>query len=251
MRKNICGVLIDDLSKKEIMANIKNRLKRGEKTVIYTPNPVMAENGIKDGDFLKILNSSTYNIPDGQGIILASRLLKTPIKERISGIELGEEILKHAAKRKLRVFLLGGSEGIAREASRRLSEVYRGLTVSGTLNGFDELENATKKINESRADVVFVCLGSPKQERWIDKHKDDCSSSLFIGLGGSLDVWSGKVRRAPVFIRKIGLEWLWRMIISPSKIKNLPILIHFGARATARSTKNLVKLHIRNAKFHH
>lgn len=251
MKKNICGVLIDDLSKKEIMTNIKNRLKNRQKTIIFTPNPVMVENGQKSREFLGILNGSTYNVPDGQGIILASRLLKTPIKERISGIELGEEIMKYAAKKGLRVFLLGGGAGIAAEASKRLKEAYRGLSVSGVLNGFEELEKAPAKINESHTDIVFVCLGSPKQEKWINDHKNECSASLFIGLGGSLDVWSGKVRRAPVFIRKIGLEWLWRMIASPSKVKNLPSLIHFGARATARSTKNLVKLHISSTKFHH
>ncbi len=251
MKKNICGVLIDDLSKKEIMTKIKKRLRCKEKTVIFTPNPVMVENGSKDRAFLEILNSSTYNVPDGQGIILASRLLRTPIKERVSGIELGEEILKHVSKKGLRVFLLGGADGVAKKASKKLHGIYRGLTISGALNGFDELEIAPSKINESRADIVFVCLGSPKQEKWIDKYKDKCSASLFIGLGGSLDVWSGKVRRAPVFVRKIGLEWLWRMTLSPSKARNLPSLIHFGVGTVAKSAKRLVKLHIIPTKFHH
>ena len=249
MKKNICGVFIDDLSKKEIMTNIKKRLKAGQKTVIFTPNPVMVENGKKNDEFLKILNSSTFNVPDGQGIILASRLLRTPIKERISGIELGEEILRHSAKRRLRVFLLGGSDGIAERAAKKLSDAYRGLIISGALNGFDELENATKKINECHSDIVFVCLGTPKQERWINDHKDECSASLLIGLGGSLDVWSGKVHRAPVLIRRIGLEWLWRMTLSPSKLRNLPSLLNFGVRVSTKSAKNLVKLHISPTKF--
>lgn len=249
MKKNICGVLIDDMSKKEIMTKIKKRLKTKQKTVIFTPNPIMVENGKKNSEFLNILNSSTYNVPDGQGIILASRLLRTPIKERVSGIELGEEILKHSAKKKLRIFLLGGSNGIAKEAAKRLSDAYRGLIISGVLNGFDELKTAPEKINDSHSDIVFVCLGSPKQERWIDTHKNKCSATLFIGLGGSLDVWSGKVQRAPVLIRRIGLEWLWRMTLSPSKLKNLPTLLHFGAKVSAKGVKNLVKLHITPTKF--
>ena len=245
MKQNIFGVMIDDLSAKKLVAEISKRLKENKRTVIFTPNPVMTQNARNDKNFMRILNSSDYNVPDGNGIILASRLLKTPIEQRICGIELGEELLKTAVKQSLKVFLYGGSEGVATLAAARLCAKYQGLRVCGTLHGYNHSAcDVIDKIKKSRADVVYVCLGSPKQETWIYENADKLPSvKLFMGLGGSLDVWSGNLKRAPRCVRKSGFEWLWRMSISPKKLKDLPKLAAFGVSAVAKGLSNVGIMH--------
>ena len=237
--------MIDDLSAKKLLTEISERMLKNKRTVIFTPNPVMAQNARNDENFMKILNSSDYNIPDGNGIILASRLLKTPIEQRICGIELGEELLYTASRLNLRVFLFGGKEGVATLAAARLCAKYPGLKICGTHHGYQSDQGeVVEKIRKSRADVVYVCLGSPKQEIWICENADSLPSvRLFMGLGGSLDVWSGNVKRAPRYLRKSGFEWLWRMSTSPKRLKDLPKLAAFGLSAVAKGLSNVGIMH--------
>ena len=122
MKRNICGVLIDDLTKKQTLESILRRIDSGEQTVVYTPNPIMAQDAKADPEFMRILNRSDFNVPDGSGLILASRLLSTPIPERICGIELGEQLLAEAARRGLRVFFYGGERGVALLAAKSCSK---------------------------------------------------------------------------------------------------------------------------------
>lgn len=238
MKRNICGVMIDDLDRRSLTAEITQRLEEKRKTVIFTPNPIMVQNAKSDREFLDILGSSDYNVPDGNGIILASRLLKTPIPERICGIELAESMLDLASKQELGVFLYGGKPGIAELAGEKLTEKYPRLKISGTAHGYhSEEENHTiiDKINASGASLLFVCLGSPKQEKWIHQNEKNMSGVLlFMGLGGSLDVWSGNVARAPKVMRNHGTEWVWRMAKSPKKLKDLPKLVSFGVSAVTK-----------------
>ena len=245
MKRDICGVLIDDLSKKQLLSRISDRLAEKKRTVIFTPNPIMARNAEKDRSFMRVLNSADYNIPDGSGIILASRLLNTPIPERICGIELGESLLHTAAKNSYKVFLFGGKEGVADLAAKRLCEKITGLSVCGTMNGYDHTpKEAVEAIARSGAQILYVCLGSPKQEKWIHENMDKLGEvKLFMALGGSLDVWAGIIPRAPKPIRKIGFEWAWRMTLTPKKLKDLPKLVSFGARTVAKGISDVVTMH--------
>ena len=194
---------------------------------------------------MKVLNSSDYNIPDGNGIILASRLLKTPISKRICGIELAERLLYTAARNKLRIFLYGGKEGVAALAAARLVSLNPNLKICGAVHGYQQDEHAVlERIKQSKADVVYVCLGSPKQEKWIHENADKLPHvRLFMGLGGSLDVWSGKVKRAPAQVREHGFEWLWRMAKAPKKLRDLPKLAAFGISAVAKGLFSVGIMH--------
>jgi len=245
MKRDIFGVMIDDLDRRKLFIEIAKRMRENRRTVIFTPNPIMTQNAKKDVGFMEILNSSDYNIPDGNGMILASRLLKTPLKERICGIDLAESLLWEASRQGLRVFLYGGREGVASLAAKRLMAKHAGLKICGTLHGYgDSAEAVIKAIQKSRADLVFVCLGSPKQEKWIHENADLLPHvRLFMGLGGSLDVWSGKVRRAPKSIRDKGFEWLWRMTASPGRLKDFPKLAAFGLSAVAKRISNVGIMH--------
>lgn len=245
MKRNIFGVMIDDLSAGALIGEISKRLGENRRTIIFTPNPVMTQDAKKDAEFMKILNSSDYNIPDGNGIILASRLLNTPIPQRICGIELAEELLIIAKEQGLKVFLYGGKPGVAELAALKLNERFSGLKICGTLHGYQpHNETVINEIQKSDADIVYVCLGSPKQETWIYENADRLPHArLFMGLGGSLDVWSEKVSRAPLRVRKSGFEWLWRMTKAPKKLRNLPKLFAFGFSAVAKSITSVGIMH--------
>lgn len=245
MKRDIFGVMIDDLDEKKLVGEISKRMNEGRRTVIFTPNPIMTQNARKDGEFMRVLNSSDYNIPDGNGIILASRLLKTPISKRICGIELAERLLFTAERQGLRIFLYGGKEGVATLAAARLVSAYPNLKICGALHGYQQNEQTVlEKIKRSKADVVYVCLGSPKQEKWIDENADKLPQvRLFMGLGGSLDVWSGKVKRAPTHVREQGFEWLWRMAKAPKRLRDLPKLAAFGFSAVAKGLFSVGIMH--------
>ena len=194
---------------------------------------------------MEILNSSDYNIPDGNGMILASRLLKTPIPERICGIELGEKLLEFAALQGLNVFFYGGEKGVAIKAAQKMCSKYSGLKICGVLHGFHtDSARVLRKIAQSNADLIYVCLGSPKQEKWIFENARRLPRAiLLIGLGGSFDVWAGKVTRAPAKVQKAGLEWLWRMTSAPKKFKDMPKLLSFGASAVVKGLSNVGIMH--------
>jgi len=237
--------MIDDLNAQKLIVEISKRMRENRRTVIFTPNPIMTQNARNDSKFMKVLNSSDYNIPDGNGIILASRLLKTPIAERICGIELAEELLYAASRLRLKVFLFGGKDGVATKAAARLCAKYPDLKICGTLHGYgNDSDLCIEKIKKSGADILYVCLGSPKQETWIYENADLLPHvRLFMGLGGSLDVWSGNTKRAPRYVRKKGFEWLWRMMLSPKKLKELPKLVAFGFSAIAKRISSVGIMH--------
>lgn len=247
MKRNICGIMIDDLDRRRLCAEVTERLGRRVRTVIFTPNPIMVQNAKRDPEFLQVLSRSDYNIPDGNGLILASRLLKTPIPERIGGIDLAEDMLAYAAAHGLGVFFFGGKEGVAQKAADRLRLRYPTLKVCGTENGYineNENESLIKKINASRASLLYVCTGSPRQEKWINRNSPRLPHVLlFMGLGGSLDVWSGEVRRAPKSVQNAGGEWAWRMATAPKKLKDLPKLVSFGVSAVAKSISSIGTMH--------
>lgn len=214
-----------NLSKEEYISTVKKRLLSQEKTVIFTPNPQMLLGAKKDKEIRKILQKSDINLPDGSGIIIASKLLRSPIKETVCGIDFAEAILSIAQEQGLSVFLLGGKEGRADEAKEALKNKFPSLNICGTHHGYfkkqgKENEAVIGKLKTVSPDIIFVCFGFPEQEKWIVENIDHLPScKLAMGLGGSIDVWSGHVKRAPKLFRKMRLEWLWRAAREPRRMK--------------------------------
>lgn len=246
MKKNIWGVAVDDLSFSQLICEISQRIYKAQRTTIFTPNSIMIQNAKKDRHFMDVLNSADFNIPDGNGIVLASKLFNSPLCERICGIDLAEALTQTAVEQNLKLFLFGGDEGVADLAAQRLCTLYPTLKICGTRNGFrgnDAL--CVESVNASGADILYVCLGSPKQELWIHENAPKLPNvKLFMGLGGSLDVWAKKRKLAPYFFRKSGFEWLWRMLSSPQKFKDLPKLINFGFSTLLHALRSMVIMHI-------
>ena len=201
---SILSVNFEVKTKKEQLDKVKKRLDSGLTTKIFTPNPQIILKAVKDKKTLNLLKLSDINLSDGIGIALASSLLGKKLPERISGIDFAQELLFLAAKHKYSVFLLGGKSGRAHKARRALCQRIPNLNVCGCHNGYfnkvgTDNERIKKIIQSSRPDFLFVCLGSPCQEKWIAENISSFPSvKLAIGLGGSIDVWSGKIKRARI-----------------------------------------------------
>lgn len=229
----ILSVNVDSFTLKELTASLEKRLDEGRRTVIFTPNTQMLLRAEQDSGLCRLLKGSDINIPDGIGLIMASRLLGSPLPERIAGIDLAEELIRLSADKGLSVFLLGGKGGNARRAERRLCVKYPLLRVCGCHNGYftkcgEENERVLRLINKAHPRLLFVCLGSPAQEQWIaDNISRLPSVKLAIGLGGSIDVWAGAVKRAPAGIQALGLEWMWRAMLQPKRMRILADIPHF------------------------
>ena len=229
------GVNFTPGSLDEVTAHIMDRVSNSKQTAVFTPNSEIVQLCIDEPSMYEVINSAEVIIPDGIGVIKAAKMLKLPIKERLPGIELGEHLLS-IADSSLPVFFMGGKPGVAEAAAEKMKEKYSNLVVCGTHDGYfkkegEENDAVIKEIEASGAVILFVCLGAPAQEKWICENRDKLSSVMVLmGLGGSLDVFSGTVVRAPAFFRKTGLEWFYRLMKEPWRIgrmMNLP-KFYFG-----------------------
>ncbi len=223
-KKEIRGVFFDHVDMREAIELAEQALQ-GKKTVsVFTPNAEIAQLAAEDKNFKILLNRADILLPDGAGVILAAKILKTPLKEKVAGVDFGENVLDLAAKKGHTVYFLGGKPGVAETAAEKMKAKYPALTIVGTRDGYFEksgTENdaVIKAVNESGADILFVCLGAPAQEKWIDENKKSFTHvKLLMGLGGSLDVYAGTVKRAPKIFIKMRLEWFYRLLKEPRRI---------------------------------
>ncbi|MGU8981416.1 WecB/TagA/CpsF family glycosyltransferase [Clostridium perfringens] len=221
MYKELLGYKIFSDNKEELLKEIENK----KRVNIISGNPEVLYNGIKN-EFLK--NSFTKEdaliIPDGVGTLLAAKINGIDITEKIAGIEVMNMLLEEARDKNLKVFLLGAKEDTLIKCEEKIKENYDGINIVGSNNGFFDLDNCDdliEKINESKADILFVAMGAPRQEVFIEKYKDKLCCKIFMGVGGSFDVFAGNVNRAPQFMINIGMEWLYRVAKEPWRIKRL------------------------------
>ncbi len=226
---DILGVQFDNVSKKDLCRIYADMLNGKSSGYVVTPNPEIIEYSLQDKEYRGVLNRASLSLADGIGVIYASRYLGTPICERIPGIEAGEKMLCLLNKRKKEsIFFLGAEKGVAEKAAKKLSEKYKNLIVSGVRDGFfkyEENDDVIGDINKSGAEVLFVCMGYPRQEKWISENLGRLHNiKVAFALGGSLDVYSGNVKRAPCPIRAAGFEWLWRICTIPGHLKRMSIL---------------------------
>lgn len=198
---------------------------RPRPSFVVTPNADQVVNLEEDAALRAAYSRADLVVPDGMPIVWASRLLGAPLKERVTGSDMMPKLCEIAAQRRLKVFLLGGMPGVADRAAANLIKAYPGLRVTGTLCpplGFekDDAQNAriVETIRCSDADLIFVCLGSPKQEVWIDKHLAQFDKGVFLGVGAAIDFCAGTVQRAPHWMRRSGLEWAYRLSQEPRRL---------------------------------
>lgn len=247
---NILGVNIRNTDLKEAKSIVLEYLNSEKLDTIYTPNTEIIMEAKSNQKLMKILNEGSLVIPDGIGLVHAARLKNKPLQGRVTGFDLSLEILDLADKYGYSVYLLGGEEGIAKKASEEIMKKYPGAKIAGYHNGYfkgahinqaghEEELKIIEEINASNADILFVGFGAPKQEYWIEENKSRLKTKLVIGNGGTMDVIAGKVKRAPEIYQKLGLEWLYRLLKDPKRIKRQLALPKFII--TVMLNKNSVK----------
>lgn len=228
MKTNVLGVQYDNVTMAEALDTARALLQRPEASYCVTPNAEMACEALHDESFRAILNEASLVLPDGAGVVLGAKILKTPLKEKVAGIDFAANLLGVLEETGGRLYLLGGKPGIAEQAAKNMKKTYPKLCICGTADGyFKDEAPVIARINEARADVVFVCLGAPKQERFMHDHRAELNVRLMIGLGGSLDGFAGTVRRAPKWMIRLQLEWLYRLLREPSRIGRMMRLPKF------------------------
>ncbi|MFA7229818.1 MAG: WecB/TagA/CpsF family glycosyltransferase [Victivallaceae bacterium] len=221
-RVNICDVLIDNLTAQEVCHRIDNLIASGGSHYIVTPNTDHIVKLQVDETFQEIYRKASLVLADGMPLIWASKLFGTPLKEKLSGSDLFVKLCEYSAQKNYKLFFLGGRPGAVEKAADVLKKKYPLLNVVGTYSpasGFEHHEEENSKIvsmiKNSGADILFVGLGAPKQEKWIFEHKHLYNVPVSMGIGVSFDFVAGMVKRAPVWMQKDGLEWFWRLLMEP------------------------------------
>ncbi|QSX06128.1 WecB/TagA/CpsF family glycosyltransferase [Sedimentibacter sp. zth1] len=248
---NIMGTRINNINMEEAVKMCDDTIDNNEKFIIYTPNSEIIMIAKDDDEFRNLLNNSDINIPDGIGLIYASKIKKMPLKEKVAGYDLSFNLIKLANKKKLKLYIVGGKPGVAQKAAQKINEKYPNVNVAGTNDGYfkgthlgmpghEEEKKVIQDINSKSPDILFVGFGAKKQEQWIETNKDKIDCKVFIGNGGTIDGIAGNVKRAPDIFIKLGLEWFYRLMKDPSRIKRQILLPKFML-AVMFGGKNVVK----------
>lgn len=238
LRTEILGVGFDNLTLEEAVAQGSAIIEQEGFHYVVTPNPELVDRAAGEEPFRAALNGADLVLPDGIGVVYASKILGRPLKGRCPGIDFAAGLMQTLAVTGKSLYLLGAKPGVAAAAARNLEEQYPGLNVCGVHDGyFKESGPVVEDIHRSGSDVVFVCLGAPKQEYWMVEHGPETGARLLVGLGGSLDVFAGVVERAPERWQKLGLEWLYRLKKEPARVgrmARLPLFLVSAAAARFR-----------------
>lgn len=223
-RINILGVNISKVTMNQAIEKVLGFMDTNGKYEVYTPNPEMVMMANKDKLLMSILNEADLVVPDGIGIVIASKLLSRNLHERVAGYDLVQNIFNELKNTDKKVYFLGGAPGVAKKAAECMREKHIGLNIVGTRDGYfkeNEEQDIITEINELKPDLLLVGLGIPKQEKWINKNKNKIEAKVSIGVGGSFDVMSGNIKRAPEVFQKLGLEWFYRLALQPSRAKRM------------------------------
>ena len=223
-RVEVCGIEFDDLSIREAVEKALWLMEEARSVIAVTPNAEIVLEAQRNRALRAVIRSAELVLADGTGVLQASRLQGKPLHHRVPGIDFCSALLARMAELGQRVFLLGGVEGVAEEAGERLSARYPGLVIAGTHNGYFDAEESyelIEQINAAAPDLLIVCLGSPKQEIWMKRCQERLLVVMMFGLGGTLDVYAGRVKRAPERWRSLGLEWLYRLLHEPKRLRRV------------------------------
>jgi len=231
LRKQILGLPIDSLTFLQTLRVLKNFLQEKKPHQVVTLNSLMVNDALRDPELKKILEQADLVICDSVGIFWAMKFLTKPLPEIIPGIKLMYELCKISEKEGYRIYLLGGKKEVVEGMVGELKKLFPRIKLVGWYNGYFSLVEEKEIIQEIKnvsPDMIFLALGSPKQEKWANAHLKELNVRLVTGVGGSFDIISGKLRRAPKLFRKLGLEWLYRLYQEPWRIKRivrLPIFV--------------------------
>lgn len=227
----ILGVEISNMTNVETVNNIVQAIEDNRKKFIVTANAEILAYAHKNKRYLSILQKADTVTADGIGVVKGAKLLGHYIPERVTGVDLFFKLLTVANQQNFSIYLLGATEHVLNKTVKIIDQKYPNIQVAGSCHGFfDEKKEATviNEINAKKPDLIFVAMGAPLQEEWIAKHIHLFSKGVFIGVGGSFDVLSGYVKRAPLVWQKFHLEWFYRFLKNPSRWRRtmrLPLFV--------------------------
>ena len=227
----ILGLRVDRVSVEETLTMIDRFIRERTPRTVVTADASMAVIARHDPELHKIVDAADLVTPDGAGILIASRLLGVPVRYKVSGVDLVARLCALSPSKGYKLFFLGAAPGIAAEAAAKARARWPGTQIVGVCDGYftpEQEPGVLAQIKAAAPDIVLVAFGIPKQEKWIDRNKAALGVPVFMGIGGSFDVLSGRVKRAPVFMQRFGFEWLYRLIQNPKKISKVMTLPQFA-----------------------
>lgn len=227
---DVLGVKFDNVNMDEAVQRCMDMINGDKGNLIVTPNPEIVMRAKDDEEFKDIVNRASLVIPDGIGVVKGANILGTPLKERVAGYDLICRLLEKGKDGSISFYFFGSKPGYAIEAKKKLEEKYPNIKILGARDGYfkpEEEPGIMEEIKSLKPDVLLAGLGSPKQEILIDKYLNDSIFKIAIGCGGSLDVLSGNVKRAPKLFIKMHCEWLWRLMKEPSRLPRMMVLPKF------------------------
>lgn len=243
MKEKVLGIQVNTEKYDRLIQEIFSRIERKEKTLIVAINPEKIMNAKYNETLKKLLNDAEIQIPDGIGVIIASKIQKGKINERVTGVEMMMRICEEASNKDKSIFLYGGKCGVADKAAKKLKELYPSIKIVGTQDGYENnMGKVISNINAVKPDILFVAMGSPKQENWINQYRNQLYPTIFQGVGGSFDVLAGTVKRAPAIFQHLGLEWFYRLLKEPKRFKRQLALPRFLVEVVRHSVRKQHKI---------
>lgn len=227
---DILGVNVSSLTMDEAVLAAEAFMDSNKPHLIATANAEMIMRATQDAELKEILNTADLVVPDGAGTVWASNYLGVEMPERVAGFDLAQAIFANAPAKNRRIFFFGSAPGVAEKAKQKAENDYPGIQIVGTRDGFFTAEDEPAIINqikEAKPDLLLAALGVPKQEKWLKTHMEELNCPLCIGVGGTFDVMAGVMKRAPLWMQKAKLEWLFRGMLQPKRIGRLMALPRF------------------------
>lgn len=236
-RVHVLGVPVDQLTMNQALDRIETMIESGDPHLVVTADSsgiVMAQT---DEDLMALYRRAELSTPDSTGVVWAMKRKGSPQAERVTGVELAERICAISPEKGWSIFLLGSEPGVAEQAAKNLETKYPGIKIAGHRHGYfkpDEDETVAAEVAQFNPDILFVAMGIPRQEKFIVRTMPIIRARVAVGVGGTLDVMAGRAKRAPVIFQKMKIEWLWRLLLNPtkfSKVKLLPKFVMLNLKA--------------------
>lgn len=235
---DILGVRVDSLTMQQAVERVEQFMDKRTPVLVATANAEMIMRATRDRELMTILNNAALVVPDGAGTVWAARRLGCRMPERVAGYDLAQQLMKAAPENNRRIYFFGSAPGVAEKAKAKAEILYPGIQIVGIRNGYfspnDEAE-IIRDIKKAKPDILLAALGVPKQEKWLAAHMDELQVPVSIGVGGTLDVMAGVMKRAPKWMQEAKLEWLFRGMLQPKRAGRLAVLPRFVWKVLRKS----------------
>ncbi len=229
----LLGIPVHLVTPEDALRRLAEFVQEGRPHHVVTVNPEFIMAAQKHAEFRRVLNAADLALPDGVGVIWACRLMGYPLRERVTGVDTVQAIARLAAENGWRLFLLGAAPGVAEQAAAVLQRANPGLQIAGTYAGSPapaEEDHIIARIRAASPHFLFVAYGAPQQDLWIARNLSRLGVPVAMGVGGTFDFLAGRVRRAPTWMQRMGLEWLFRLIQEPRRWRRMLALPRFALK---------------------